>query len=244
MKKGTLLFWGLIIFSYVQAQNKTGGSTTPSRPKPATTTNAPLLQNGLDSLSYAIGLNIGQSMQMQGIENINYKVLNTAMEDMLKQRTPLMDQNTAMMTIQQKLQEYMLKKVNAQKEEGKKFLAQNKLQPGVVELPSGIQYKIISQGSGVKPTLADTVKVHYRGSLLNGSVFDDSYTRGTPIEFPLANLIEGWKQTLVLMPVGSKWTLYIPSDYGYGDRGAGANIPGGAMLIFDIELLDVKQAQQ
>jgi FKBP-type peptidyl-prolyl cis-trans isomerase len=86
----------------------------------------------------------------------------------------------------------------------------------------------------------DTIKVHYKGTTIDGNVFDDSYSRGEPIEFKLNNLIEGWKQTLVLMPVGSKWQIFLPSDYGYGDRGAGANIPGGATLIFELELLDVK----
>jgi FKBP-type peptidyl-prolyl cis-trans isomerase FklB len=111
-------------------------------------------------------------------------------------------------------------------------------------LPSGIQYKVITQGNGVKPVLEDTIKVHYKGTTLDGQIFDDSYSRGEPIEFPLGGLIEGWKQTLVLMPVGSKWQLFIPSEFAYGDRGAGANIPGGATLIFELELLDVKPVKK
>jgi FKBP-type peptidyl-prolyl cis-trans isomerase len=148
------------------------------------------------------------------------------------------------MTIQQKLQEFAAKKNFAVKEEGRKFMAENKKQPGVVELASGIQYKIITQGTGVKPALEDTIKVHYKGTTLDGQIFDDSYSRGEPIEFPLNNLIEGWKQTLVLMPVGSKWQLFIPSDYAYGERGAGGSIPGGATLIFELELLDVKPVKK
>ena len=138
----------------------------------------------------------------------------------------------------------MAKKNSVVKEEGKKFLAENKKQPGVVELPSGIQYKIITQGTGVKPTLEDTIKVHYQGTRLDGFEFDNSYKRGEPIEFQLNGLIEGWKQTVVLMPAGSKWKLFIPSDYAYGDRGAGAAIPGGATLIFELELLDVKPVKK
>ena len=157
---------------------------------------------------------------------------------------PLMNQDQCNMTIQQKLQEYMFKKNEGAKEEGKKYLAENKKQPGVVELPSGIQYKIITQGTGVKPMLEDTITAHYKGTTLDGNVFDDSYSRGEPIVYPLNQLVEGWKQTLVLMPVGSKWQLFIPSEYGYGERGAGANIPGGATLIFELELLDVKPAKK
>ena len=210
----------------------------PAAPKP-------LLRNGVDSLSYAIGMNIGGNMAAQGIVNLSYVALNKGIADALKKNTtPLMDENTANMTIQQKLQEYMAKKNSVVKEEGKKFLAENKKQPGVVELPSGIQYKIITQGTGVKPTLEDTIKVHYQGTRLDGFEFDNSYKRGEPIEFPLGGLIEGWKQTVVLMPAGSKWKLFIPSDYAYGDRGAGADIPGGATLIFELELLDVKQVKK
>ena len=224
-------------------------TTTTAKPavKPVTKPAAPkpLLRNGVDSLSYAIGMNIGGNMAAQGIENLNYVSLNKGIADALKKNTtPLMDENTANMTIQQKLQEFMAKKNSVVKEEGKKFLAENKKQPGVVELPSGIQYKIITQGTGVKPTLEDTIKVHYQGTRLDGFEFDNSYKRGEPIEFQLNGLIEGWKQTVVLMPAGSKWKLFIPSDYAYGDRGAGADIPGGATLIFELELLDVKQVKK
>jgi FKBP-type peptidyl-prolyl cis-trans isomerase len=188
-------------------------------------------------------MNIGTNMKMQGIDSISAAALNKGIADAMKGNKPLMDENTANMTIQQKLQEFMMKKVNLQKEEGRKFLEENKKQPGVVSLPNGIQYKIINQGSGMKPVLEDTIKVHYKGTTIDGNVFDDSYSRGEPIEFPLGNLIEGWKQTLVLMPVGSKWQIFLPSDFGYGDRGAGANIPGGATLVFELELLDVKPKQ-
>ena len=223
-------------------------TTTTTKPttKPATKPAAPkpLLRNGLDSLSYAIGLNIGGNMQAQGIENMSYAALNKGIADALKNNpNPLMDANTANMTIQQKLQEYMAKKNSAAKEEGKKFLIENKKQPGVVELPSGVQYKIIRQGTGAKPLLEDTIVAHYKGTLLDGNVFDESYGRGEPIVYPLNQLVDGWKQVLVLMPVGSKWQLFIPSEYGYGERGSGL-IPGGATLIFDMELLEVRPVKK
>jgi FKBP-type peptidyl-prolyl cis-trans isomerase FklB len=224
---------------------KTTTTTKPTTKTPAKPqTQKPLLRNGLDSLSYAIGLNIGGNMQAQGIENMSYVALNKGIADALKNNpNPLMDANTANMTIQQKLQEYMAKKNSAAKEEGRKFLTENKKQPGVVELPSGVQYKIIRQGTGAKPLLEDTIVAHYKGTLLDGTVFDESYGRGQPIVYPLNQLVDGWKQVLVLMPVGSKWQLFIPSDYGYGERGSGL-IPGGATLIFDMELLEVRPAKK
>ena len=213
--------------------------------KPATTPAAFKLATGMDSLSYAIGLNVGSNLKSQGVDNFSYEAMNQGMRDAVTAgKKPLLDEQTASMTIQQKLQEYASKKINVQKEEGRKFLAENKNQPGITELPNGIQYKIIRQGTGVKPALGDTIKVHYKGTTIDGKVFDDSYSRGEPIEFPLNNLVEGWKQTLPLMPVGSKWEIFLPSDYGYGDRGAGANIPGGATLIFELELLDVKPTKK
>lgn len=213
--------------------------------KPATTPAVFKLATGMDSLSYAIGLNVGSNLKSQGVDNFSYEAMNQGMRDAVAAgKKPLLDEQTASMTIQQKLQEYASKKINVQKEEGRKFLAENKNQPGITELPNGIQYKIIRQGTGVKPALEDTIKVHYKGTTIDGKVFDDSYSRGEPIEFPLNNLVEGWKQTLPLMPVGSKWEIFLPSDYGYGDRGAGANIPGGATLIFELELLDVKPTKK
>lgn len=211
-------------------------------PKPAVPViPKPFLKTGADSLSYAIGMNIGANMKAQGIDNLSFTALNKGIADAQKENLkPLMTQEQCNMTIQEKLQEYAAKKNFAVKEEGRKFLEQNKKQPGVVVLPSGIQYKIITQGNGVKPLVEDTVVAHYKGTTLDGSVFDESYSRGEPLVYPLSQLVAGWQQTVVLMPVGSKWQLFIPSEYAYGERGSGPNIPGGATLIFELELLDVK----
>ncbi|MFT3845518.1 MAG: FKBP-type peptidyl-prolyl cis-trans isomerase [Lacibacter sp.] len=241
-----LVFLLLCNISFAQPKKAPVKKTTTTKQPTKQTTSAPkpLLKNGIDSISYAIGMNVGSNMNAQGIDQINYIAFNKGMSDGLKNNpTPLMDINTCNMTIQQKLQEFMAKKIAPVKEEGKKYLAENKKQPGVVELPSGIQYKIISQGTGLKPTLEDTIKVHYKGTTIDGNIFDDSYSRGEPIEFPLGNLIEGWKQTLVLMPAGSKWQLFIPSDFAYGDMGSGS-IQGGSTLIFELELLEVKQVKK
>lgn len=129
-------------------------------------------------------------------------------------------------------------------EEGKKFLAENATKEGVITLKNGLQYKVEKMGEGKKPVLADQVKVHYTGKLLNGEVFDSSVDRGEPAVFPLDRVIKGWTEILQLMPVGSKWTVYIPSELAYGEYGGGDKIPGNATLIFDIELLEIVAPQE
>lgn len=209
-------------------------------PRPAT--HAPKAQQamtGIDSLSYCIGLQVAQYYKAQGVEQINAEYLKKAFGDVLANRDILFTDEQANMTIQQKLQEYMSKKISAEKEKGATFLEANKSRPGVITLPSGLQYEIINKGSGAVPKITDTVSAHYRGTLLNGDEFDNSYKRGEPLTIPVSGVIRGWTEALQLMPVGSKWKLYIPSDLAYGDRGAGGVIPGGAILIFEIELLDI-----
>jgi len=133
----------------------------------------------------------------------------------------------------------MQEKLQAQKTEGAAFLEQNRTQPGVVELPEGLQYLVLQEGSGRQPAPSDSVKAHYAGSLLNGKEFDSSFRRNQPFTAPLAALIKGWQIALPLMREGSRWRLWIPSELAYGDRGAGADIPGGATLMFEVELLEV-----
>lgn len=138
-----------------------------------------------------------------------------------------------------KLNEYRNEKLNAEKKTGDDFLAQNKTRPGVTELPGGIQYEILKEGEGPQPKSNSKIKAHYKGSLLNGKEFDSSYKRNQPFTASLTQLIKGWQQAIPLMPQGSIWRLWIPSDLAYGDRGAGGDIPGGATLQFDIELLEI-----
>ena len=142
------------------------------------------------------------------------------------------------MNLQEKLHAARQQKIEAEKEQGRSFLSKNKLRPEVTELSSGIQYEVITEGSGPKPSLQNTIKAHYRGSLLNGKEFDSSYRRNQPFEAPLTALIKGWQEVIPLMPEGSVWKLWIPSELAYGDRGAGA-IPPGATLLFEIELLQI-----
>lgn len=130
------------------------------------------------------------------------------------------------------------------RKEGDTFLAANKTKDGVKTLPSGLQYKVLKEGTGPKPTASDTVTCNYRGTLINGKEFDSSYKRGQPTSFPVGGVIKGWTEALQLMPVGSKWELFIPPDMAYGDRGAGADIGPGETLIFEVELLSIGEAKK
>ena len=143
------------------------------------------------------------------------------------------------MSIQNKLKDFMQGKLDAQKATGLAFMSENKNKPGVTELPEGIQYEVIKEGTGAQPLLRETVKAHYKGSLLDGKEFDNSFKRGQPFSAPLTALIKGWQIALPLMKEGSHWRLWIPSHLAYGDRGAGSDIPGGATLIFEVELIQV-----
>ena len=143
------------------------------------------------------------------------------------------------MSTQNKLKEFMSGKITAQKEAGTSFLNANKNNEGVTELPSGIQYLVLKEGNGAQPQLTDAVKAHYKGALLDGKEFDSSFRRNQPFTAPLRSLIKGWQEVLPLMKEGSHWRLWIPSDLAYGDRGAGSDIPGGATLMFEIELISV-----
>ena len=192
-----------------------------------------------DSLCYSIGVQVADFYKNQGVENMNSAMIKKAFDDVYNEKKLLISQEEANMTIQQKLQQYMSIKTNAEKEEGIKFLEANKNRPEVVTLPSGLQYEILTKGTGPVPKATDTVKANYIGSLIDGKEFDNSYKRGQPLEIPVSGVIQGWVEALQLMPVGSKWKLFIPSDLGYGDRGAGGAIPGGAALVFTIELLEI-----
>jgi FKBP-type peptidyl-prolyl cis-trans isomerase FklB len=193
----------------------------------------------IDSLSYSIGVQVAEYYKTQGVEKVNAEYVKKAFNDVFNKKTLTISEEEANMNIQKKLQEFMANKINADKEAGTKFLEENKKRPGVITLPSGLQYEILTKGTGPIPKATDTVKANYLGTLIDGKEFDNSYKRGEPITIPVTGVIKGWVEALEMMPVGSKWRLFIPSDLGYGDRGAGGVIPGGAALIFDIELLEI-----
>lgn len=198
----------------------------------------------LDSLSYAMGVQTAQYFKMDGVDKINSDMIKKAYEDVYNNKPLLMQDEQCSMIIQTKLQQLMMDKIKDEKEASNKFLEENKKRPGVITLPSGLEYEIITKGTGPIPTAADTIKANYVGTTMDGKEFDNSYKRGSPLVIPVSGVIRGWTEALQLMPVGSKWKLYIPSDLGYGDRGAGTAIPGGAALIFEIELLDIVHNQQ
>jgi FKBP-type peptidyl-prolyl cis-trans isomerase len=220
----------------------TGAQAQATKPatKPAAKPTAPLLKSGNDSLSYAIGVNMADYFKQQGVDHLNYACLDKAISDVFAGKGQVLTTEQAVMTIQQKMQDYMAAKANATKAEGLKFLAENKKRPGVTELPDGLQYEVIKKGTGPTPVDTSIVKVNYTGYLLDGKKFDASADHGGPATFPLNRVIKGWTEGVKLMPVGSTYKFYIPSELGYGDRGAGnGNIPGGATLIFEVDLLDI-----
>lgn len=197
--------------------------------------------NSIDSLSYSIGVQVAEYYKgTQNVDKINPEYVKKAIIDVYNNKPLTIQEEQANMCIQTKLQEFMANKIKAVKDSGNQFLAENKKQPGVVTLPDGMQYEIIAKGTGPIPTAKDTVKANYIGTLIDGKEFDNSYKRGEPLTIPVSGVIRGWTEALQLMPVGSKWKLYIPSDLAYGDRGAGGVIPGGATLIFTIELLSIE----
>lgn len=200
------------------------------------------------------GLSVGDQVgkmaenlsQQTKTENLNLQLIAKGIEDILMKNTPLVDNSDAvfqrqMEKVNQKAEELKKQEYTTQIEAGNKFMEENKLQDGVVALPSGLQYKIIQQGTGEIPTATDQVKVHYSGMLLDGTEFDSSYKRGEPIVLGVGQVIKGWTEALQLMPAGSKWMLYIPYDLAYGERGGGSAIPPYANLIFEVELIDIEK---
>ncbi len=200
------------------------------------------LETESQKISYIIGFQAGGQLKQQGFP-IDIETLTEALKEGLSGAAPRLTSQEAG-TIMQAFQEKQMAKQAAEnsknEEAGKAFLAENKKKEGVIELENGLQYKIITPGSGKKPAETDTVSVNYRGTLIDGTEFDSSYKRGAPAEFPVNRVIPGWTQILQLMGEGAKWQVYIPSNLAYGPKGAGADIGPNATLIFDIELLEVK----
>lgn len=225
------------------ATSKTGSSATHAK-KPA----VPLtLKTDKDKASYAIGLNMGKTMRRDSVD-VDPSILLRGMKDGLNDsKTPLLtdeEMRTALVALQAEVRKAQQEKFQVLGETNKKtgdvFLEENKAKAGVVALPSGLQYKILQEGTGPKPTAADTVVCNYRGTLIDNTEFDSSAKHGKPATFPVSGVIKGWTEALQLMPVGSKWQLFIPPDLAYGPRGAGPTIGPNATLIFEVELLSIE----
>ncbi len=197
-----------------------------------------LLKNQSDSFSYAIGVSIANFYKEQGIGNINSGLVTKAMNDCKIGKAGLDDgqvNNIIMAYMQQKRSE----KSSGVRKAGEAFLEENKKKEGVITTASGLQYTIITQGTGPKPTATDKVKVHYHGTLIDGRVFESSVDRGEPIVYPVNGFVPGWIEALQMMPVGSKWKLFVPSNLAYGDNDSGPLIKAGSTLIFEMELLEI-----
>ncbi len=194
----------------------------------------------MDKISYALGLSMGQQLLSSGVEKLNYADLAKGIEHVLEKQQPEIAYTEAQTILNQFFTELEQKIAGQAKEAGEKFLADNAKRPEVKTTPSGLQYEVIEATIGQKPKATDKVKVHYEGTLTDGTVFDSSYKRGEPITFGLNQVIKGWTEGLQLMSIGSKYKLYIPYQLGYGAQGAGAAIPPYAALIFTVELLGIE----
>lgn len=197
------------------------------------------LKTALDSVAYSIGLSVGESLKQQGLSDINTNLLLKAINETLKEQNTELSPEAANQYIGEYFQKQASVKGNANLTEGKKFLEENKKRPNVTTTSSGLQYEVIKLGEGPKPADTSTVKVNYHGTLTDGTVFDSSVERGEPVEFPVNRVIAGWTEALKLMPVGSKFRLFIPADLAYGERAAGPKIGPNSTLIFDVELLEI-----
>ncbi len=213
-----------------KSATKPAAAVSPAKP----------FKNNTDSISYAVGLRIGQSLKAQGFDNLNMSLFEKALSDVKLNKAALLDDAAITACISAYQMKASEAKSAASKAEGVFYLKNNAKRPGVVTLPSGLQYEVLKTGTdNTKPTLASTVTCHYTGTLINGTKFDSSVDRGTPASFLLGNVIRGWQEGLQLMTVGSKWRFVIPAELAYGDNGP-PSIGPGATLIFEVELLGVQ----
>ena len=193
----------------------------------------------MDKISYALGLGIGHQLKNMGIENFSVEDFAQSIKDVMEDKATAMTSQEAQTLLNTYFQEKQ--KAESQKaiSEGKAFLEENGKKEGVVTTKSGLQYEVLTEGTGKQPKATDTVRCHYEGSLINGSIFDSSYKRGEPAEFGLSQVIPGWTEGVQLMKEGAKYRFYIPYVLGYGENGAGSSIPPYSTLIFDVELIKV-----
>jgi FKBP-type peptidyl-prolyl cis-trans isomerase FklB len=246
----------LLLGSAAAQQTPPAGTTSPAKPRPSTRTTThhtttatkpkPLVPTtDKDKQSYAVGVNVGKSLHRDEIDVEPKFVLQGIQDALANGKLQLTDdQIRTIMTdlqtqVRQKLEEKRQAMIETNKKEGAAFMAANATKEGVVTLPSGLQYKILTAGTGPKPTAGDSVVCNYRGSLIDGTEFDSSYKRGQPATFPVSGVIRGWTEALQLMPVGSKWQLFIPADLAYGERGK-EPIGPNSTLIFDVELMSIQ----
>lgn len=266
MLKPTLTSWSLTLLlvagtgaAIAQSGSSSQTQVPPAAPQPKTqsptgsdqaaSSNSPFKTNK-EKASYALGMNVGTSLHRQSVD-IDPDLFAQGLKDAMSGKKPLITEEegrAALMQLQTDVRAQQAQKMkdegDANKKEGDAYLAGNKSKPGVVTLPSGLQYKILKEGTGPKPTANDTVECNYTGTLINGTEFDSSAKHGGPAKFPVNGVIKGWTEALQLMPVGSKWQLFIPSDLAYGERGTpDGSIGPNSTLVFDVELLSIEPKQ-
>jgi FKBP-type peptidyl-prolyl cis-trans isomerase FklB len=193
----------------------------------------------MDKISYALGLSIGNNFLSSGIKKVDFEAFLKGMQDVINEAPLAMLYDEAKEVMNDYFTKLQGEKLEVNLKAGEEFLAINKNRPGVVTLPSGLQYEILKDGNGSKPKATDQVKCHYHGTLIDGTVFDSSVECGQPAAFGVSQVIPGWVEALQLMPVGSKWKLFIPSNLAYGKAGAGQSIEPNSTLIFEVEILDI-----
>jgi FKBP-type peptidyl-prolyl cis-trans isomerase FklB len=255
MKKSISSVWmlsaALLLLGTASAQRDAtapapAGGTAPPKHTPAVKGAPGTLTTDKEKQSYAIGMNLGENLKTQNVD-VDPNLLVRGIKDTLAGGKTLLtvdEEHATLMALQTVMRkasaDRMQKASESNKKEGETFLATNKSKPGVVTTASGLQYKILQTGTGPKPTLTDMVSSNYRGTLINGTEFDSSYKRGEPTTFPVSGVIKGWTEALQMMPVGSKWQLFVPSALAYGDRAASAQIGPNATLIFEVELVSIQ----
>lgn len=238
----TLLFPFCTLVAMAQSKTQKVASTkktTAKKANAAGSTSKLAFKNTLDSASYAFGANMASGMKSEGLNALNYDLLIKGYKDAFEGKPLLIKKEDSQVAIGKLLNSLSTKKFAANISEGKTFLENNKKQAGVQVTASGLQYQVLKAGEGAKPTLTDTVLVHYKGTLLNGKQFDSSYDRNEPLSLPLNRVIPGWTEGMQLMQPGSKYKFFIPYQLAYGERGAGQDIPPYSTLIFEVELLKV-----
>jgi len=238
-----LLFITLLIpFSAFTVTAQTKGKTTTKK-RITTTIKKPMVagiaKNYLDSASYAFGISMGEGLKERGLSTLNYDLMVKGLRDAFAANKAMLSGPVAQAAISRAFAQAGKAKYAGKIAEGNAFLQSNKNIKGVKTTSSGLQYMVIKEGNGIKPKATDTILAHYKGTLLNGKQFDSSYDRNEPLSLPLNNVIAGWTEGMQLMPTGSKYRFFIPYQLGYGERGAGQDIPPYSTLVFEIELLKV-----
>jgi len=226
-----LLIVSAFSFTNVDAQRKKSNKTKEVN----------IMETELDTVSYSLGVSISANIKAQGMDSISVDAFAKALKDSYEGDSTSISVDEANKHLQDYFGGLQAKKVSEAKKGGIDFLAANAKKEGITSLTSGLQYEVIVEGNGAKPSATSKVTTHYHGTTIDGKVFDSSVERGQPAQFGVNQVIAGWTEALQLMAVGSKWRLFIPSDLAYGERGAGADIPPHAALIFEVELISIDQ---